>query len=128
MASKIPADLKYSESHEWVRLEANVATIGITDFAQHALTDVVFVELPKKGAKLQFGKPFGVVESVKSVSELFAPLSGEVTAVNEALSKNPERINDDPYGEGWLIRVQMSSPAEGKNLLDAAKYRSVIGE
>jgi glycine cleavage system H protein len=123
MASKIPADLKYSESHEWVRLEANVATIGITDFAQHALTDVVFVELPKKGAKLQFGKPFGVVESVKSVSELFAPLSGEVTAVNEALSKN-----DDPYGEGWLIRVQMSSPAEGKNLLDAAKYRSVIGE
>lgn len=128
MASKIPPELTYSESHEWIRVEGDIATIGITDFAQHALTDVVFVELPKKGAKLQKGKAFGVVESVKSVSELFAPLSGEVTDVNDALTKTPEKINDDPYGAGWMLRVKLSAKDDVKSLLTAAKYKATIGE
>ena len=128
MASKIPPELKYSDSHEWIRVEGDVATIGITDFAQHALTDVVFVELPKKGAKLQKGKAFGVVESVKSVSELFAPVSGEVTEVNDALTKTPEKINDDPYGAGWMLRVKLSSKDDVKSLLPAAKYKATVGE
>jgi glycine cleavage system H protein len=128
LASKIPPELKYSESHEWVRVEGDVATIGITDFAQHSLTDVVFVELPKKGAKIQHGKSFGVVESVKSVSELFAPLSGEVVEVNDTLTKTPEKINDDPYGAGWMIRVKLASKDDVKKLLDAKKYKATVGE
>ncbi len=128
MASKIPAELKYSESHEWVRIEGDIATIGITDFAQHSLTDVVFVELPKKGSKLVKGKAFGVVESVKSVSELFAPVSGDVTDVNDGLSKTPEKINDDPYGAGWMLRVKLSAKDDVKALLNAAKYKATIGE
>lgn len=126
--SKVPAELRYSSSHEWVKVEGDSATIGITDFAQHSLTDVVYVELPKAGARLQSGKPFGVVESVKSVSDLFAPISGEVTAVNDALAKTPEKINDDPYGAGWLVRVRLEKKDEVSRLLDAAGYRKEIGE
>ncbi len=125
--SKIPTDLRYSESHEWVRVEGGVATVGITDFAQDQLTDVVYVELPKKGAKVQSGKAFGVVESVKSVSDLFSPLDGEVADVNEGLLKKPEQINDDPYGQGWLIKVRLAGAAP-TSLLDAAGYQKVIGE
>lgn len=128
MASKVPPELKYSESHEWVRVEGDTVTIGITDFAQHSLTDVVFVELPKKGAKIQSGKSFGVVESVKSVSELFAPLSGDVLDVNESLAKQPEQINDDPYGKGWMLRVKLQKKDEVGKLLDAVSYRKTIGE
>ena len=126
--SKVPAELKYSASHEWVKVEGDVATIGITDFAQHSLTDVVYVELPKKGAKIQLGKSFGVVESVKSVSDLFAPISGEVVESNEALNKTPEKVNDDPYGAGWLVKVRVEKKDEVSKLLDAAGYQKEIGE
>jgi len=126
--SKVPPELRYSESHEWVRVEGNVATIGITDFAQDQLTDVVYVELPKKGAHIEPKKPFGVVESVKSVSDLYAPFGGEVVEANEALHKTPELINDDPYGRGWIIRVRLKDSASTQALLDAAGYKKVIGE
>lgn len=126
--SKIPGELRYSESHEWVRAEGDGATIGITDFAQRSLTDVVYVELPKMGARLEAGKPFGVVESVKSVSDLLAPVSGEVAAVNDALVKNSELVNDDPYGRGWMIRLKLTHRQDLDKLLDAAGYRKSIGE
>jgi glycine cleavage system H protein len=126
--SKVPPELRYSESHEWVRLEGDVATIGITDFAQDQLTDVVYVELPKKGAKIEPQKPFGVVESVKSVSDLLAPFAGEVVETNDALHKTPELINDDPYGRGWMIRVRVGAGPSVEALLDAAGYKKVIGE
>lgn len=126
--SKVPPELRYSESHEWVRLEGNVATIGVTDFAQDQLTDVVYVELPKKGVKVEPKKPFGVVESVKSVSDLYAPLAGEIVEVNEGLTKAPELVNDDPYGRGWMIKVRLADPKAVQRLLDAAGYQKVIGE
>ena len=126
--SKVPAELRYSASHEWVRLEGDVATIGITDFAQDQLTDVVYVELPKQGAKVQPKTPFGVVESVKSVSDLYAPFEGEIVEANEALHKTPELINDDPYGRGWMIRVRVSDAKAVESLLDAAGYQKIIGE
>lgn len=126
--SKIPVELRYAESHEWVRLEGDVATIGITDFAQGELTDVVYVELPKKGTSVEVKKSFGVVESVKSVSDLYAPLAGIVVDVNESLLKRPELINDDPYGAGWLLKVKLKDPNLIPNLLDAEGYRKVIGE
>lgn len=126
--SKIPPDLRYSESHEWVRVEGDTATIGITDFAQHSLTDVVFVELPKAGTKLQVGKSFGVVESVKSVSELFSPLSGEVMATNGSLQQKPEQINDDPYGAGWMLKVRLERRDEIAKLMDAPRYKALTGE
>jgi glycine cleavage system H protein len=126
--SKIPADLRYIESHEWVRLEGDVATVGITDFAQDQLTDVVFVELPKKGSKIDTTKPIGVVESVKSVSDLFSPVAGEVVEVNDTLNKTPELVNDDPYGRGWLIKVRVADTSAVSKLLDAAGYAKVVGE
>lgn len=126
--SKVPPELRYSESHEWIRLEGSVATIGITDFAQDQLTDVVYVELPKKGAKTQAHKSFGVVESVKSVSELYAPLDGEIVEVNETLTQRPEQINDDPYGKGWMIKVHLGDAKAAQALLDATDYKKVIGE
>jgi len=126
--SKVPPELRYSESHEWVRLEGDIATIGITDFAQDALTDVVYVEMPKKGARIEPKKTFGVVESVKSVSDLYAPLAGEIVDVNDALQKAPELVNDDPYGRGWMIKVRLANPKATASLLDADGYRKVIGE
>ena len=125
--AKVPDELKYSASHEWIQVQGDVATIGITDFAQDALTDVVYVELPKKGARVDAGKTFGVVESVKSVSDLFAPLSGEVVEVNEALAKTPELINDDPYGKGWMLKVRVSQKEQLGKLLSAAQYRQTTG-
>lgn len=126
--SKIPPELKYSESHEWIRVEGGNVTIGITDFAQDALTDVVYVELPKKGAKVEHKKSFGVVESVKSVSDLYSPVTGEVTDVNESLQQRPEQINDDPYGKGWIIKVKLADAKQVQGLLDSAGYAKVIGE
>lgn len=109
-------------------MEGAEAVVGITDFAQHSLTDVVYVELPKVGAPLAAGKAFGVVESVKSVSDLFAPLSGTVVAVNDSLTRAPEQINDDPYGKGWIVRVRLGAKDDLERLVDAAGYRRVIGE
>ena len=121
----VPAELRYTKEHEWVRAEGDVATVGITQFAADELGDVVFVELPAVGAALQQHATFGVVESVKAVSDLFAPVSGEVVQVNPALAGAPELVNTDPYGRGWMIRVRMGDPAQPDSLLDAAGYESV---
>jgi len=125
--SKAPADLKYTKSHEWVRLEGDTATIGITDHAQEALNDIVFVELPKVGAEFGVEQEFGVVESVKSVSDLYMPVAGKVTAVNNALEDAPETLNKDPYGQGWLVKVKMQDPAAVKGLLSSADYLASLG-
>lgn len=117
-----PDELAYSESHEWVRTEDGVAVVGITDYAQDSLTDVVFVELPSVGDELDAGDVFGAVESVKSVSELYAPVSGKVVDVNGSLEDEPERINEDPYGDGWMIKLKMADASELDALLDAAAY------
>jgi glycine cleavage system H protein len=124
----IPQDLKYSKDHEWARVEASSVEIGITAFAQDQLGDVVFVELPEVGDEVKAGQPFGVVESTKAVSELFAPISGKVLARNEALVDAPETVNDDPYGAGWMIRVAPSDAAQVDAMLDAAAYHAFITE
>ena len=118
----VPAELRYTKDHGWVRIEGDRATVGITDFAAHELGDVVFVELPDVGRVLDQFSTFGVVESVKAVSDLYAPLSGEVSEVNGALAGNPELVNADPFGEGWMIRVQIADPAQLDGLLDAEAY------
>lgn len=120
-----PDDLRYSKEHEWVRADGAQATIGITSFAADELGDLVFVELPEVGSRVEQFASFGVVESVKAVSDLFAPVSGEVLAVNDALRDRPELLNSDPFGEGWVCRVAMSDPAEVEALLDAAGYAKV---
>lgn len=125
--SQIPADLKYSKEHEWVRVEGNRAYVGITDFAQDELGDIVFVELPEVGAQVTANETFGTVESVKTVSDLFAPVSGKVVEVNAVLADNPERVNESPYGDGWMIVIEMSNPEELNELLDAAGYQAHIG-
>jgi glycine cleavage system H protein len=122
MSSKYPDDLRYSKEHEWVRADGSKATIGITSFAADELGDIVFVELPEPGTRLQQFGPFGVIESVKAVSDLYAPVSGEVTEINEALRDRPELVNDDPYGEGWVAKVALSDGAELDGLMDAAAY------
>jgi glycine cleavage system H protein len=120
--ANIPDDLHYSKDHEWVRVEGNTAVVGITDYAQDSLGDVVYVELPKVGDEFAANESFGSVESVKAVSEVFSPVSGEITGINETLADAPEKVNQDPYGEGWMIRVQMSNPGEVDSLLTAAEY------
>lgn len=120
--ANIPEDLHYSKDHEWVRVEGNNAVVGITDHAQDSLGDVVYVELPKAGEEFAANESFGSVESVKAVSEVFSPVSGEIVGINEALNDEPEKVNQDPYGEGWMIRVQMSNPGEVDSLLTAAEY------
>jgi len=120
--ANVPEDLHYSKDHEWIRVEGDVGTIGITDHAQNSLGDVVYVELPKAGERFSAHEPFGSVESVKAVSEIFSPVGGEVVGVNEALQDEPERVNTDPYGEGWMIRVRMTNPGEVDSLLSAAEY------
>jgi glycine cleavage system H protein len=126
--SDIPEDLRYTEEHEWVRLEGDEVVVGITDHAQDALTDIVYVELPEVGTSVAAGDGFGSVESVKSVSEIFAPLSGDLSAVNEALDDAPELINDDPYGTGWIVRMRLEDNGVLGDLLDAAGYRALLGE
>jgi glycine cleavage system H protein len=123
---EFPDDLRYTKEHEWLRLEGNDGVVGITDFAQDALGDVVFVELPTVGATLAQGQTFGVVESNKTVSDLFAPVSGRVTAVNHVLRDEPERVNGDPYGEGWMIRIALGRREEVDALLDADRYRAFV--
>ena len=123
---EFPEDLRYTQEHEWLRLEGNEAVVGITDFAQDALGDVVFVELPTVGATLAQGQTFGVVESNKTVSDLFAPVTGRVTAVNHALRDEPERVNHDPYGDGWMIRMALTKREEVDGLLDADDYRAFV--
>jgi len=123
-----PADLKYTKEHVWVRLEGSGAVVGISDHAQKELGDIVFVETPHVGAALTRGKAFGVVESVKSVSDLHAPLSGTVARVNETLASAPEAVNKDPYGTGWMIAVAPADPAEIAGLLGAAEYEAYVRE
>jgi glycine cleavage system H protein len=123
----IPDDLKYSKEHEWVKLEGDIATIGITDYAQGELGDIVFIELPSIGAKLEQMKPFGTIEAVKAVSDIFSPLAGEVAEVNTALEADAGVVNSDPYGDGWIIKVKISNKAEVDQLLDAKTYAGLIG-
>src|SRR5574337_299800 len=125
---KYPAELRYTKEHEWARVEGDRARVGITTYAQEQLGDVVFVELPKVGAKVSQMKPFGVVESVKAVSDLFAPLSGEVAEVNAELVKKPELVNQDPYGKGWMLVVRVANPAEVGALLTAQQYEEYLAK
>jgi glycine cleavage system H protein len=125
---KFPADLKYTKDHEWVRREGNVAVVGITDHAQDALGDVVFVELPKVGAAVKARSTFGVVESVKAVSDLYAPVSGKVAEVNSSLPDSPEAVNKDPYGQAWMIKIEMADPKELDGLMSAADYEKLVKE
>ncbi|MFN3728141.1 MAG: glycine cleavage system protein GcvH [Fimbriimonadaceae bacterium] len=121
----VPSDLRYTKSHEWVKLEGDLATIGITDFAQSELGDIVYVEVPSPGRMLGAGETFGQVESVKTVSDVYAPVAGEVVEVNEALTAQSELVNADPYGSGWLLRIRVANPADVDALLDADAYRAV---
>ena len=126
MSSKVPSDLRYAKTHEWVRVAGEYATVGITDHAQHELTDVVFVELPKQGRTLKAGESCAVVESVKTASDIYTPISGEVTAVNDAVVANPALVNTDPYGEGWFFKIKLANPAEAQNLLSADDYAKQV--
>ena len=123
---KCPADLKYTKDHEWLRAEGKIAVVGITDHAQDALGDIVFVELPAVGVEVKARGTFGVVESVKAVSDLFAPVSGTVVEVNSALPDAPDAINKDPYGAGWMIKVTMADPKEVDGLMSAADYEKLV--
>lgn len=123
-----PTDLRYTKDHEWVRVEGDTATIGITQFATEQLGDIVYVELPAVGSSTQQGATFGVVESVKAVSDLFAPISGEVVEGNDALSGQPELVNQEPYGTGWMLRLRISAAGELEGLMDAASYDALNAE
>lgn len=122
----VPADLRYTRDHEWVRVDGDEAIVGITGYAAEQLGDIVFVELPAIGQRLEASRQFGVVESVKAVSDLFAPLTGEVVATNDALTGAPELVNTDPYGDGWMIRVRLADPADLEDLLDADAYDAIV--
>ena len=122
----VPGDLRYTKDHEWVRVEGDEALVGITEYAANQLGDIVFVELPDVGRALEQHGTFGVVESVKAVSDLYAPVAGEVVAVNDALAGKPELVNDDPYGEGWMIRLRLTNTAEVDDLLDPEAYDALI--
>ncbi len=123
----IPSDLKYSKDHEWVRMEGGVATVGITDFAQGELGDIVYVEVETLDETLEREEVFGTVEAVKTVSDLFLPLSGEIVAFNDSLESEPEKVNTDPYGEGWMIKIKISDPSQLEDLMDAGGYKALIG-
>jgi len=125
---EFPEGLKYSKEHEWVLVEGTSATIGITEYAQEELGDIVFVELPEVGEKIVKDDPFGAVESVKAVSDIYAPVSGEVMETNEILPDNPETINDDPYGDGWMVRVELSDVDDLKDLMDADEYAEYVAQ
>ncbi len=126
--SNIPADLKYAKSHEWVKLAADgTALVGITDYAQNSLGDITFVQLPKVGAVLKAGETFGVVESVKAASDVYAPVAGTVLEINAALDANPEKVNGSPYADGWMLKLKVADASAVSGLLDAAGYAAVIG-
>lgn len=122
-----PDNLKYTKDHEWVRVEGNTAVIGITEFAQGELGDIVYIDISTEGEELDHEEIFGTVEAVKTVSDLFMPVSGKVAAVNKDLDANPESVNKDPYGKGWMIKVEMKNPSEVNSLLSAADYKALIG-
>lgn len=124
----IPENLKYTKDHEWIRKEGEFAIVGITDFAQGELGDIVYIDIDSVGSEVKQEEVFGTVEAVKTVSDLFMPLSGEVVEFNENLNDNPEAVNTDPYGQGWMIKIKMSNPAEYDALLSAADYKKVIGK
>jgi glycine cleavage system H protein len=128
MSSKVPLDLKYTKSHEWVRVSNNVATIGITDHAQRELTEIVFVELPDVGAKIKSGDACAVVESVKTASDIYSPVSGEIVEINKLIVDDPALVNSEPYDAGWFYKIKLSNPAELSALLSPAKYKAQIGE
>jgi glycine cleavage system H protein len=123
-----PEDLHYTKQHQWVRLTDNVGVIGITDYAQHELGDIVYVDLPRVGTKVELGKTMGSVESVKAVSDIYSPVSGEVTEINDALATAPEKLNESPHGDGWLVKVRLSVPSEIQELLSAADYEKYVAE
>jgi glycine cleavage system H protein len=123
----IPAELKYTKDHEWIKIDGDTATIGITDFAQGELGDIVYVEVETVDETLEREEVFGTVEAVKTVSDLFLPVSGEILEFNEDLESEPEKVNEDPYGAGWMVRVKMSDPSEVEDLLDAEAYKELIG-
>jgi glycine cleavage system H protein len=123
-----PAEYRYTKEHEWIKVDGEIGTAGITDYAQHELGDVVFVELPKVGTKLKAGQSFGTIESVKAVSEIYSPVSGEVIEVNSALSDTPEKVNQDPHGAAWLIKLRLADKKEVAGLMDAAAYEAYIAE
>lgn len=127
MSMNFPANLRYTKDHEWISLEGDVATIGITDYAQRELGDIVYVEVDTIGKKLEAGEVFGTVEAVKTVSDLFLPVSGTITELNSALGNAPELVNNDPYGEGWMVKMTVTNPAEVEALMDAAGYEAVVG-
>ena len=124
--NSIPGDLKYSTEHEWLRIEGDVARVGITDYAQDQLGDIVYVDMPKVGDSVKFMGKFGEIESVKVASEIFSPASGEIAEINDGLDANPELVNKDPYGEGWLVAIRLSDASEVDKLLDAAGYEDLI--
>jgi glycine cleavage system H protein len=125
---KIPENLKYTKDHEWVRVEGDFGWVGVTDFAQGELGDVVFVELPAVGVKLVQGKSFGTIEAVKAVSDLYAPVAGEVVELNETIKDTPEIVNRDPYGEGWMVKIKIENKADLNALLDASAYKNLTGK
>jgi glycine cleavage system H protein len=126
MEYQFDPNVRYAKSHEWVRVEGAEAIVGISDYAQHSLSDVVFIELPEIGRKVRQGQPCAVIESVKAAEDIYAPLSGEVIAVNAALERTPETVNQDPFGEGWLFRLRMDNPAELDALLNAEAYQALV--
>ena len=126
--ANVPEGLYYSKDHEWLKLEGDTGTVGITDYAQDSLGDVVYVELPKPGEPFEAHATFGSVESVKAVSELFLPVSGEITEANESLNDEPEKVNSDPYGGGWMVRIRLANPGEVDGLLSAAEYEDFISK
>jgi glycine cleavage system H protein len=123
-----PSDYRYTKDHEWIKLDGPMGTIGITDYAQAELGDVVFVELPKAGTQVKAGQSFGTVESVKAVSEIFTPVSGEVVETNAALADSPEKINQDPHGAAWMVKIRLTDPKEISGLMDATAYQAYIAE
>jgi glycine cleavage system H protein len=122
----IPANLKYSPDHEWIKIEGNIATVGITDFAQGQLGDVVFVDIPSEGETLEKSDVFGAIEAVKTVADAFMPVSGKIVEINANLESSPESVNKDPYQEGWMIKIEMSDPSEADSLLDAEAYKALL--
>ena len=123
----IPSNLQYTKDHEWAKIENGVATIGITDFAQGELGDIVFVELPEVGKSFNAGDAFGTIEAVKTVTDLFSPISGKIVAINEGLDNDPGKVNSDPYGDGWLVKIRLSDPAEKDGLMSSIAYEKIIG-
>lgn len=128
MSANVPSDLRYAKSHEWVRVDSGVATVGITDHAQHELTDVVFVELPQAGRKVKAGEACAVVESVKTASDIYSPVSGEVVEANKAVVDNPALVNSDPFGAGWFFKIKLAASTEVGSLLSSADYAKQIGQ